>query len=331
MTGRRSIQLLAAFAAVSIVAAACTTEQSSDPAPTLTSTTSTSTSTTTTTTTISETTTPTTDTTTLPDTTVPSGPVDATVPLFAGGAEGGWLYLGAWQFDRWVAAFDGDVETVAPSIAPGTPATVSNLDLESAGSFGDATEACFDDRDGPTVDVAVAAPDPPGFGYAAVALPTPAWSLSPRPIAVTTRGPATYATLGAESFASRPVDGSLGTVQQLVVADLDGDGDDEALVSFEHIQPSAGPGAPGDLAALLLVDTVTRTASTVQQAWVDVDLDPDEFPLISRFRVLDVVDLNGDGRMEVVVHAWYYEGASVLVYTYDGAELTEVLANGCGA
>jgi hypothetical protein len=47
--------------------------------------------------------------------------------------------------------------------------------------------------------------------------------------------------------------------------------------------------------------------------------------------VLDVADLNGDGRMEVLVHAWYYEGASVIVYTYDGTDFTQVLATGCGA
>ena len=49
--------------------------------------------------------------------------------------------------------------------------------------------------------------------------------------------------------------------------------------------------------------------------------------------MLDVLDLNGDGRMEVVVHAWYYEGASVVVFEHDAEtdELTQVLANGCGA
>jgi len=35
--------------------------------------------------------------------------------------------------------------------------------------------------------------------------------------------------------------------------------------------------------------------------------------------------------MEVAVHAWYYEGSSVIVFEYDGTELTEVLATGCGA
>jgi len=324
--------LLVALAAISMVAAACTTEESSNPAPTLTSTTS-STSTTSTTTVPATTTPPSTvaDTTTVPEPTLPAGPVDAVVPLFTGGDEGGWLYLGSWQFDQWLEAADDEGTEIVPSISPGTPATISNLDLETAGSFGAPTDSCFDDRTGPTVDIVVAAPEPPGYGYPAVALPTPSWALKPRPVAVSASGPDTYETLGQEAFAGDPVDATLGAVEQLVVTDLDGDGDDEALVIFEYIQSVDDPGTRGDMASLLLVDAVTRGASTVQQNFVDADLDPDDFPAIERYRILDVADLNGDGRMEVVVHAWYYEGASVVIYTYDGAELSVVLANGCGA
>ena len=96
------------------------------------------------------------------------------------------------------------------------------------------------------------------------------------------------------------------------------------------MQPSAGPGAPGDLTALLVIDADTRAADTVLLSAVDQEADPETFPIIERYRVLDVADLNGDGKMEVLVHAWYYEGAAVIAYTFDGGELTEVLATGCG-
>lgn len=328
-------RLAAIGVAVALVAAACTTEQTSDPSPTLTSTTSTSTTTTT----------PDTVPDTTPDTTeappeststttqaVPSGPpVDAVVPIFAGGADGGWLFIGTWQFDAWVEAFDDAGDPVDLPITPGTSAVVANLDDQVPGAFGEPTDSCFDGRTGPTVDPPTAAPEPPGFGYGAIAVPTPAWDIVPRPVAVSAARPEAYRDLGVTAFAGEPVDASLGSVEQLVVTDLDGDGDDEALVVFEYIQPSAGPGAPGDLAGLLLVDAVTRQATTVERSWVDAELDPDAFPLIERFRVLGVADLNGDGRTEVIVHSWYYEGASVSVYTYDGAELVEVLGNGCGA
>lgn len=310
--------------------AACTTEQQSDPAPTLSSTTST------TSTTIADTTTTTTPpdtteaaTTVASTTTVPAGPAAVDVPLLVGGADGGWLYLGSWAVDRWAEPLDSGGLPLDPPVGVGSTMTVSNLAGEATGVTGAFVEACFDERQGPTIDTPVAPPDPPGFGYNAVALTGNTWPLKPRPVADTRTGPATYQELGEGIFAGDAVDASVGTVQQVVVADLDGDGDDEAVVAFDHIQPSAGPGAIGDFAALFLVDTDTRATSPIFDAAV-VAADAD-FPLITNFRVLDVADLNGDGRMEVLVHVWYYEGASVYVLEYDGATLTEVLATGCGS
>jgi hypothetical protein len=319
-----------AAAALVILVAACTTEETSTPGPTLTTTSTTPTVTTAATTTDVPATTEPVETTVV-ETTMPAGPAAAVVPLFVGGAESaGWLFLGAWQEDRWQESVDSDGNPVPSGAEAGTPVTVSNLADEIPAVLGESTEACFDGRVGPSIDVEVAAPEPPGFGYNAVAVIEQPWPLKPRPVAVTSTAPEAYRALGEAAFAGEPVDASLGVVEQLVVADLDGDGDDEALASFEYVQPSAGPGAPGDHTALLLIDTTTRAADTVLRWTVDQDAD-DSFDYIERYRVLDVADLNGDGRMEVLVHAWYYEGASVLVYTYDGNELTRVLATGCGA
>jgi len=331
VTERPLPRRLAALSALLIaVAAACTTEQQSSPGPTLTSTTSTTTTSTSTTTTIAPETTvaPTVESTTTTE--APTGPAATLVPLFVGGADSaGWLFLGAWQQDRWQEATDPSGNPIRPGVEAGATVTVSRLAGETPAVLGENAEACFDGRVGPTIDVDLEAPDPPGFGYGALAVLTPEWTLDPRPAATTASAPPAYQDLGEAAFAGDAVDASQGAIEQLVVADLDGDGDDEALAAFEYIQPSAGPGAPGDLAALLLIDVNTRTSSTVLQSFVE--LDDTTFPLIERFRVLDVADLNGDGRMEVIVHAWYYEGASVIVYTYDGTELTEVLAAGCGA
>ena len=334
MTGLDTKRVAVAVAA-SLVAlgTACTSEQESSPRPTLTSTTSTSTTTPAPTTAATSTTTTTAAPTTVATTTTsPTGPVDALVPLLVGGADSaGWLFLGAWQRDSWQESSDPSGNPIRPGIAAGTPFTVSNLEGETAVELGENIEACFDGQVGPAIDVDVSPPEPPGFGYNAVAVLSQPWPLKPRPVAATRTSPDAYRALGQAAFDGEPVDATQGDVEQLVVADLDGDGDDEALVAFEFVQPSAGPGAPGDLATILLVDVDTRDATAVLQSVVDQEIDETTFPLIERFRVLDVADLNGDGRMEVLVHAWYYEGASVLAYTYDGTELTRVLAAGCGA
>ena len=326
----RAVGTAAIGIAITLLIASCTTEQQSTPQPTLTSTTSTTTTSTTSTTTTSTTTTTAPPQTT--STTAPSGPADALVPLLVGGAnDGGWLFLGAWQQDRWQESTDPSGNPIRPGIEAGTSFVVSNLSGETPARLGENTEACFDGQVGPEIDVEVAPPEPPGFGYNAVAVLQKPWPLKPRPVAVASTAPDAYQTLGEAAFADEPVDATKGAIEQLVIADLDGDGDGEALASFEFVQPSAGPGAPGDLAALLVIDTTTRTAETVLLSAVDEDLDAELFPIIERYRVLDIADLNGDGRMEVLVHAWYYEGASVVVYTYDGSGLTQVLAAGCGA
>ncbi len=316
-----------------LVVAACTTEEQSTPGPTLTTTSSTSTSsTTTTTTTIAPTTTEPVASTAV-DTTLPAGPADALVPLFVGGADSaGWLFLGAWQQDRWQEPADPSGNPIRPGVEAGTRFIVSNLAGETPVVLGENTEACFDGQVGPSIDADVAAPEPPGFGYNAVAVFQQPWPLKPRPVAVTSTSPEAYRALGEAAFADRPVDASQGDIEQLVVTDLDGDGDDEALASFEFVQPGIGPGTPGDFAGLLLIDTTTARTTDAVLLWsIDQDADEESVDVLERYRVLDVADLNGDGRMEVLVHAWYYEGASVLVYTYDGNELTRVLATGCGA
>ncbi len=323
-----------ATAALALSLVACTTEEASEPRPTLTSTTSSTAPITTDATTTTTTTTPTTpapsETTTT--TITPTGPADAIVPMFIGGAEAtGWLFLGAWQQDRWQQSSDPSGSPIRPGVEAGTPVAVSNLARVTNAVLGENTEACFDGRVGPSIDVEVAPPEPPGFGYNAIAVLAPSWPLKPRPVAVTSTAPAAYGALGVSAFDGEPVDATQGTVEQLVVTDLDGDGDDEAIAAFEFVQPSAGPGAPGDLSSLLVIDTESRAAETVVLSAVDQDAEAESFPIIERYRVLDVADLNGDGQMELIVHAWYYEGAAVVVYTYDGTAVTEVLAAGCGA
>ena len=147
------------------------------------------------------------------------------------------------------------------------------------------------------------------------------------PPVVTGSGPASYDQLGAAAFTGDVVDASLGSVEELVVTDLDGDGDDEALVTYEHVQASTT--TPGDLAAFLLVDTVTRNATTVRRSFVPAVGTTTEASTFERFRVMDVADYNGDGTMEVTIHAWRGDEPSAVVYAYDGAVLTTAVSGSC--
>jgi len=170
-----------------------------------------------------------------------------------------------------VSAFSDDGDPIAPSIAVGTTLAVSGLDfVELSGTVGPNGEACFDGRVGPSVDAAVPPPEPPGFGYSALGLPA-SWPLKPRPVAQVSGGVPAYRQLGEDAFIGEPVDASTGKVEQIVIADLDGDGNDEAIVAFERVQDPAVPGSSGDLAAVLLVDTTSRSSQTVISNSVEDD------------------------------------------------------------
>jgi hypothetical protein len=56
-----------------------------------------------------------------------------------------------------------------------------------------------------------------------------------------------------------------------------------------------------------------------------------EFNAPSEHRVMGVLDLNGDGILEIVLSGRYYEGDWVDAYRVDGVKTTKLLSMGCGA
>ena len=55
-----------------------------------------------------------------------------------------------------------------------------------------------------------------------------------------------------------------------------------------------------------------------------------KFAAPNEYSIQAIADLNGDGRMEIVMHAAYYEGAGSEIYDVSGAKPKMVLGIGCG-
>ncbi len=339
--------------ALAVAAASCSAEESSSPATasldstTLPTTTTTTVAPSTTTTTVAPTTLPTTTTTVPPTTTPPpSGiPTDGTVPVFAGSELGSWLYVGRWNGSGWDGAFDEDGAAVEPVLASNASVTIHDLVRGaregSSGAFG---ESCFDGRVGPGITPTAGAPDVPGYGYSAIALQAD-WPLVPRPVAQVDADVASYAEAGVRMFADDDVETQAGEIDQIVVSDLDGDGDSESLVVFGDESEGEGGGFvdPG-FSGLLLIDADSGAAITVVKDFIPLaatqvttTTDPATgeagaapAPTFELYRVLDVVDLNGDGLMEIVVHVWDDDGAGITVWSYDGETVTDAVSTGCG-
>lgn len=126
-------------------------------------------------------------------------------------------------------------------------------------------------------------------------------------------------------------------------ADLDGNGTDEVIIEatlFSERRDDLTPpqiGQPGDYSLLLInylqggktVTAVLASHLAPMRRWT-ASSDP-RMPVASLYRLVAIADLNGDGRMELVIYDAYSRGHSFTVseWTPEGGEQIRLSA-GCG-
>lgn len=113
--------------------------------------------------------------------------------------------------------------------------------------------------------------------------------------------------------------------------DLEDDGLDEVLITAARLS-GLGIGLPsasaGDYSLVLLRKVFNGEASTVPLAisvfTEDVDLaDPVQYNLLA------MLDLNGNGNLEIVIEGLYFEGRFVTVYEITEQDVQAILTVGC--
>ena len=261
---------------------------------------------------------PTTATTTPGATVVAPAATDRTLIVARQGVLGGWdgtrwLPLGstnpapAQGGERYQVVRVGEPVTAATGGSPRIAGCIENDHYEIDVGFGET---------GPTDDTPVAV--------------SGAADVHPRPVTVLSPAAPEYRTAAGQVLASLGIqDDPL--LRQVVRADLDGDGADEVLVRAERLadREFLRP-VEGEYSVLflrrLVGGAVRDTVLFSDTAHVEA-----ESRYMMAFDLGAVADLNGDGRMEVVVGYRYYEGAGTAVYEVapDGG-LVQVLYRGCG-
>ncbi|MBX7054219.1 MAG: hypothetical protein K1X36_04615 [Pyrinomonadaceae bacterium] len=114
--------------------------------------------------------------------------------------------------------------------------------------------------------------------------------------------------------------------------DLDGNGKIETILSATYSKRGFNEGSSvGDYSFVMIQSSV---GGKVSNRLVDGEFirHSSEFGAPNQYEVQAIADLNGDGRMEIVVYSQYYEGAGTAAFEVEGGHPKHIkaLTIGCG-
>ena len=179
----------------------------------------------------------------------------------------------------------------------------------------------------------------PEKGVIALAAP---WNALPRKPRVTDTKQQVYVDAVRDFLKTKGIAQPKVKIDNILRVDLDGDGEDEVLISAtnyfsndNHV-PTRSPA--GSYSMVLLRRVV---AGKVETQLVEGEFYPKAYPAPTEddasfnapnaYKVVGTFDLDGDGKLEIVVHSQYYEGEMTTIYQCDPKKAEAVLSVGCGA
>ena len=236
--------------------------------------------------------------------------------LLGGSASGQWL----------------KPEVAAPLIPGGEHYRLYTLTGEVGASVG---RKPAKGEEGPCSDTwyVTLAPFPTGRG-SMVAVGGP-WNAMPRTLKITSTEQQVYKEAAAEILKSQGIANPTVNLTQVIRVDLDGDGLEEVLVSatnYERFKPGGGltPNARAGDYSLVFLRRLVQGKVVTSIITGEYYPKAKEFNAPAEHRVIGVLDLNGDGILEIVLSGRYYEGEWVDAYRAEGAKIIKLFSMGCG-
>jgi hypothetical protein len=176
----------------------------------------------------------------------------------------------------------------------------------------------------------------PEKGVIALAAP---WNALPRKPRIADRTQQVYVDAVRDFLKTKGIEQPKVKIDNILRVDLDGDGEDEVLISATNYfskDESVPMRSPAGSYSMVLLRRVV--AGKVETQLVEGEFHPkayvrkeDSFDAPNAYKVIATLDLDGDGKLEVVVGSNYYEGEEITIYRCDPKKVEALLSVSCGA
>lgn len=161
------------------------------------------------------------------------------------------------------------------------------------------------------------------------------WNPIPRPVKLESTSSPVYRNAVTAQLGKKGIKRPNVKILSVVRVDLEGDGVDEVIINATRVNrwesgsitPSA---SAGDYSIVMLRKMINGKVQTIM---IDEEYHTKytKFSAPNEYTLTAVLDLNGDGVMEIVVSGAYYEGNWKTVYSIQGNKAVDVIGCGCGA
>jgi FG-GAP repeat protein len=171
----------------------------------------------------------------------------------------------------------------------------------------------------------------------AIALAAP-WNALPRKPRVSDTTQKVYVDAVRDFLKTKGIEQPEVKIDNILRVDLDGDGEEEVLISAtnyfrkDESVPMRSP--PGSYSMVLLRRVVTGKVETQMvegEFYPKAAQEEGRFNAPNAYKVIATLDLDGDGKMEIVVGSHYYEGEETTIYRCDPKKVEALLSVACGA
>jgi len=174
----------------------------------------------------------------------------------------------------------------------------------------------------------------------AIALAAP-WNALPRKVQILDATQQVYVDAVRDFLKTKGIDKPKVEIESILRVDLDGDGEEEVLISAtNYFEKHEGPptrSPAGSYSMVLLRRVVSEKVETqlvegefYPKPYQNGTDDDASFNAPNAYKVIAVLDLDGDGKMEVVVASQYYEGGATTIYRCGPKKIEELLSVACG-